>query len=142
VALHCLDLDHFKAVNDRYGHVVGDRVLIAVAERIAACLRQSDTLARLGGDEFAIIQGDLREPGAAPQMAERVLAAFGDAITLDARRISTALSIGTSLYPSHATTPAALQSFADSALYRAKSNGRSCYCLWTPDGLAAEVPAG
>jgi diguanylate cyclase (GGDEF)-like protein len=144
VALHCLDVDHFKAVNDCYGHVVGDRLLIAVAERIATCLRQSDTLARLGGDEFAIIQGGLREPGAALQLAERVLAAFGEAISLDALRISTALSIGVSLYPTHATTPAALQSFADDALYRAKSNGRSCFCLWTPDGMvgASQVPAG
>jgi len=140
VALHCLDVDHFKAVNDCYGHVVGDRLLIAVAQRIAACLRQSDTLARLGGDEFAIIQGGLREPGAAPQLAERVLAAFGEAISLDALRISTALSIGISLYPTHATTPAALQSFADDALYRAKSKGRSCHCLWTPDGIVGASP--
>lgn len=144
VALHCLDVDHFKAVNDRHGHVVGDRLLIAVAQRIAGCLRQSDTLARLGGDEFAIIQGGLREPGAALQLAERVLAAFDEAISLDALRISTAVSIGISLYPTHATTPAALQSFADDALYRAKSNGRSCHCLWTPDGMAGsrQVPAG
>jgi diguanylate cyclase (GGDEF)-like protein len=134
VALHCLDVDHFKAVNDRYGHVVGDRLLIAMAERIAACLRQSDTLARLGGDEFAIIQSGLDEPGAAERLAERVLAAFGEAIALDALRIATAVSIGISLYPAHAMAPAALQSFADDALYRAKSNGRSCFCLWTPEG--------
>jgi len=144
VALHCLDVDHFKTVNDRYGHVVGDRLLIAVAERIAACLRQSDTLARLGGDEFAIIQGDVREPGAALQLAERVLDAFGGAVTLDALRVPTALSIGISLYPTHATTPAALHSFADDALYRAKSSGRACYCLWTPDEIvdSIQVPAG
>jgi diguanylate cyclase (GGDEF)-like protein len=139
VALHCLDVDHFKTVNDRYGHVVGDRLLIAVAERIAACLRQSDTLARLGGDEFAIIQGDVREPGAALQLAERVLAAFDGAITLDALRVPTALSIGIALYPTHAMTPAALQSFADDALYRAKGNGRACYCLWTPDGMVGTL---
>ena len=76
------------------------------------------------------------EPGAAERLAERVLAAFGEAITLDALRISTAVSIGISLYPAHAMAPAALQSFADDALYRAKSNGRSCFCLWTPDGTA------
>jgi diguanylate cyclase (GGDEF)-like protein len=144
VALHCLDVDRFKAVNDRYGHVVGDRLLIAVAERIAGCLRQSDTLARLGGDEFAIIQGDLSEPGAALHLAERVQGAFAEPIVLGALRIPTGLSIGISLYPAHARTPAALQSIADDALYRAKRQGRACCYLW---GQSEEVgprrlPAG
>jgi diguanylate cyclase (GGDEF)-like protein len=136
VALHCLDVDHFKAVNDRYGHVVGDRLLIAVAERVEACLRRSDTLARLGGDEFAIIQCGLTEPDAALQLADRVLAAFGEAITLNAQRIPTGVSIGISLYPADASTPAALQSVADDALYRAKARGRACFCLWSSSELA------
>jgi diguanylate cyclase (GGDEF)-like protein len=144
VALHCLDVDHFKTVNDRYGHVVGDRLLIAVAERIGACLRKSDTLARLGGDEFAIIQGGLSHPGAALQLAERVLAALGEPIVLDALRIPTGLSIGISLYPVHARTPAALQSIADDALYRAKGRGRARFYLWSPSEVAASrrLPAG
>jgi len=136
VALHCLDVDHFKTVNDRYGHVVGDRLLIAVAERVAACLRKSDTLARLGGDEFAIIQSGLSQPGAALQLAERVLDALGETIVLDGVRIPTALSIGISLYPSHARTPEALLSIADDALYRAKRQGRACFCLWSPSEVA------
>jgi diguanylate cyclase (GGDEF)-like protein len=144
VALHCLDVDRFKAVNDRYGHVVGDRLLIAVAERIGTCLRKSDTLARLGGDEFAIIQGGLSHPGAALQLAERMLAALGEAIVLDTLRIPTGLSIGISLYPAHARTPAALQSIADDALYRAKGRGRACFYLWSPSEVAGSrrLPAG
>ena len=141
VALHCLDVDHFKRVNDRYGHAVGDRLLIAVAERIAACLRDSDTLARLGGDEFAIVQCGLRQPDAAPQLAERILAALGRPIALDVLRIPTALSIGISLYPADAKTPAALQSLADTALYHAKRQGRGCFRLWTPPGLASPSEA-
>jgi diguanylate cyclase (GGDEF)-like protein len=144
VALHCLDVDRFKAVNDRYGHVVGDRLLIAVAERIAACLRQSDTLARLGGDEFAIIQGDLSQPGAALHLAERVQGALGEPIVLGALRIPTGLSIGISLYPTHARTPAVLQSIADDALYRAKGQGRACCYLWgqSEEAGSRRLPAG
>ena len=141
VALHFLDVDHFKLVNDRYGHVVGDRLLIAVAQRIGACLRASDTLARLGGDEFAIVQCGLRQPEAARQLAERILAALDASIVLDVRRIPTALSIGISLYPDHAGTPAALQSLADTALYRAKQQGRGRLCLWTASALASPVEA-
>jgi diguanylate cyclase (GGDEF)-like protein len=144
VALHCLDVDHFKAVNDRYGHGVGDRLLIALAQRVQACLRQSDTLARLGGDEFAIIQSDLSRPGAALQLAERVLETLGDTITLDGLCVPIGLSIGISLYPAHARTPAALLSVADDALYRAKSSGRGCFCLWTPERVTgpSQVRAG
>lgn len=144
VALHCLDLDHFKTVNDRYGHGVGDRLLIALAQRVQACLRQSDTLARLGGDEFAIVQCGFSKPGAALQLAERVLETLGETIVLDALRVPIGLSIGISLYPAHARTPAALLSVADNALYRAKSSGRACFCLWAPDRVsgASPVPAG
>jgi diguanylate cyclase (GGDEF)-like protein len=141
VALHLLDVDHFKAVNDRYGHAVGDRLLIAVAERISVCLRESDTLARLGGDEFAIIQCGLSQPGGARLLAERILDALCETIVLDALSIRTRLSIGISLYPAHATTPEALQSFADKALYRAKDQGRARYCLWNPSGPANPTPA-
>jgi diguanylate cyclase (GGDEF)-like protein len=141
VGLHFLDVDHFKLVNDRYGHVVGDRLLIAVAERIAACLRDSDTLARLGGDEFAIVQCGLHQPEGAPQLAERILAALRNPIVLDVLRVPTALSIGISLYPAHANTPAALQSLADTALYHAKRQGRGCLCLWTPPGRPSRSEA-
>lgn len=131
VALHLLDIDRFKGVNDRHGHAVGDRVLVGVAERIRGCLRQSDTLARLSGDEFAIVQCGLGQPGAAPLLAERVLAALSEPIVHDAILIPTGVSIGIGLYPLDAATPETLQSLADKALYRAKRAGRARFRLWT-----------
>lgn len=113
-----------------------------MAERIGACLRKTDTLTRLGGDEFAIVQCGLSQPGAALQLAERILAALSDVVVLDSLRISTGLSIGISLYPTHASTPAALLSVADKALYHAKEQGRACFCVWTPPGPASPMHAG
>ena len=97
VALHCLDVDHFETVSDRYGHGVGDRLMVALAKRVEACLRQSNTLARLGGDEFAIIQCGIVRPAAALQMADRVPGMLGETIVIDALRIPSGLSIGINL---------------------------------------------
>ena len=131
VAIHCVDVDHFKSVNDRYGHVTGDRVLVAVAQRMQGCLRQSDTLARLGGDEFAIVQSNLAADGAA-HLAERMLAAFEAPLLADGHELSVTVSIGIALYPAHAATAEALHRAADAALYSAKANGRNCYRIWQP----------
>ena len=78
VALHYFDLDDFKAVNDSFGHLTGDRLLVAVAQRLRTCVRDSDTLARLGGDEFAIVQSGVTDRGGATLLAERMLAALTD----------------------------------------------------------------
>jgi diguanylate cyclase (GGDEF)-like protein len=139
VALHCLDLDHFKAINDRYGHVAGDRLLIAVAKRIEGCLRQSDTLARLGGDEFALIQSDLSDASGAIRLAERALAACAAPFPLGDCTVEVSVSIGISLYPATAKSAELLRCAADMALYRAKQEGRSRYRLDT--AVAAATPA-
>ena len=131
VAIHCVDIDRFKAVNDRYGHVTGDKVLVAVADRMQACLRQSDTLARLGGDEFAIVQAGLASSGAG-QLAERLLAAFQAPLLADGHELEITVSIGIALYPAHATSAEALHRAADTALYRAKAAGRGRYHEWQP----------
>jgi diguanylate cyclase (GGDEF)-like protein len=131
VAMHCVDVDHFKAVNDRYGHVTGDKVLIAVAKRMQACLRQSDTLARLGGDEFAIVQAGPTDSGAA-HLADRLLAAFQVPLHADGHELKITVSIGIALYPAHATTAEALHRAADTALYCAKAAGRNRYHVWEP----------
>jgi diguanylate cyclase (GGDEF)-like protein len=131
VAMHCVDVDHFKAVNDRYGHVTGDKVLIAVAKRMQACLRQSDTLARLGGDEFAIVQTGPTDSGAT-HLADRLLAAFQMPLHADGQDLTITVSIGIALYPAHATTAEALHRAADTALYCAKAAGRNRYHLWQP----------
>ncbi len=137
VALHCLDLDYFKAINDRYGHVAGDRLLVAVAKRIEACLRQSDTLARLGGDEFALIQSDLGDASGAIRLAERTLAACAAPFPLGDCTVEVSLSIGISLYPAAARTGELLRCAADMALYRAKQEGRARYRLGTAADAAA-----
>jgi diguanylate cyclase (GGDEF)-like protein len=131
VAMHCIDVDHFKAVNDRYGHVTGDRVLVAVAQRMQACLRQSDSLARLGGDEFAIVQSGLSADGAT-QLAERLMRAFEAPLLADGHELRITISIGIVLYPAHATTAEALHRAADAALYGAKAGGRNRYRVWQP----------
>ncbi len=131
VAIHCVDIDRFKAVNDRYGHVTGDKVLVAVADRMQACLRQSDTLARLGGDEFAIVQAGLASSGAG-QLAERLLAAFQAPLLADGHQLEITVSIGIALYPAHATSAEALHRAADTALYCAKAAGRGRYHEWQP----------
>jgi diguanylate cyclase (GGDEF)-like protein len=131
VAMHCVDIDYFKSVNDRYGHVTGDRVLVAVAKRMQACLRQSDTLARLGGDEFAIVQTGLTDSGAA-HLAERLLATFQVPLVADGHELKVTVSVGIALYPAHATTAEALHRAADTALYCAKAAGRNRCHLWQP----------
>ena len=132
VAIHCVDVDRFKLVNDRYGHVTGDKVLVAVAERMQACVRQSDTVARLGGDEFAIVQVGVAD-GGAMQLAERLLAAFREPLLADGHKLMVTVSIGIALYPAHATTADALHRAADTALYRAKETGRDRCHEWQPD---------
>jgi diguanylate cyclase (GGDEF)-like protein len=131
VAMHCVDVDRFKAVNDRYGHVTGDKVLIAVAKRMQSCLRESDTLARLGGDEFAIVQTGPTDSGAA-HLADRLLAAFQVPLNADGRELKITVSVGIALYPAHAATAEALHRAADTALYCAKAAGRNRYHVWQP----------
>jgi diguanylate cyclase (GGDEF)-like protein len=139
VAMHCVDVDHFKTINDRFGHVTGDHVLVAVARRMQDCLRESDTLARLGGDEFAIVQTALSGPGAV-HLAERLLAAFRVPLSVDGCELRATVSIGIALYPAHATAAAALHRAADTALYRAKGTGRDRFHVWEPGDDRAGLP--
>lgn len=130
VALHYLDLDLFKRVNDTLGHTAGDQLLIAVAERLQSCLRETDTLARIGGDEFAIVQTGVGDPTGAIRLSERLIAALRPPIELEARAIRVSVSIGVSLYPRHGRTAQELYAAADLALYRAKASGRAAFCLY------------
>jgi diguanylate cyclase (GGDEF)-like protein len=139
VAIHCVDVDRFKAVNDRYGHVTGDKLLVAVADRMQGCVRQSDTLARLGGDEFAIVQAGVTDGGAG-QLAERLLAAFQEPLLADGHELNITVSIGIALYPAHAATAEALHRAADTALYRAKADGRDRYHEWQPEDDRPGLP--
>jgi diguanylate cyclase (GGDEF)-like protein len=127
IALLCLDLDRFKAVNDLHGHPAGDAVLIEIARRIRACLSEQEFLARLGGDEFAIVQQRDGQPGAAATLAARIIESLGTAIHVGDLAIHLGSSIGIALFPSNAVDADDLHKKADLALYRAKAEGRGAY---------------
>ena len=139
VALHYFDLDEFKAVNDGFGHLTGDRVLVAVAQRLNACVRHSDTLARLGGDEFAVVQSSVSGRAGAMLLAERMLAALETPLAIDGHKLPVSASIGIGLFPDHGASPAALHQAADQALYQAKAAGPANFRVWE-SSQAAAVP--
>jgi diguanylate cyclase (GGDEF)-like protein/PAS domain S-box-containing protein len=126
LAVLCLDLDRFKEVNDLFGHAAGDTVLQTVASRVTAVLDEGQVMARLGGDEFAILMPRIADPAAASRLAETVLAALrAPSDTPETNSIST--SIGIAICPDDAMDRETLLSHADTALYRAKTDGRNTY---------------
>lgn len=129
-AIHCLDVDGFKPVNDRYGHKAGDDVLIGIARRLTAAVRENDTVARLGGDEFAVIQTGIHTRQDAAVLAGRLVRTFTDAFQADGRTVSVGVSIGVALAPQDGTTIDELLSCADAALYRSKAAGRGRFTFY------------
>ena len=123
-ALHLLDLDRFKGVNDALGHQVGDRLLEAVATRLSSCVREADTVARLGGDEFAILQTDVRGVEDAAELAGRITEVMARPFIFDSQEIGTTASIGVTLHPTDGGDIDELLKNADLAMYRAKAEGR------------------
>jgi diguanylate cyclase len=137
LAVLCLDLDRFKEINDLFGHAAGDTVLQAVASRVTGLLDERQMMARLGGDEFAILMAGAASPAAASRLAEAILEALRPASdTPETNSIST--SIGIALYPDDATDRETLLSHADTALYRAKTEGRNTYRFFEAT-MGAEV---
>jgi diguanylate cyclase (GGDEF)-like protein len=124
-ALMLLDLNRFKAINDRYGHQVGDRVLECIGQRMKAVVNDHHFAARLGGDEFAIFCPDTSEPEVARGRANAVIAAVEKPIVLDGVSHSVGVSVGIAFYPRNASTRTDLMRSADDALYRAKTSGGS-----------------
>jgi diguanylate cyclase (GGDEF)-like protein len=129
----CLDLDHFKSVNDTLGHPVGDQLLKAVADRLRRCTREPDTIARLGGDEFAIIMTSMTQPTDAAALCRRVREAISKPYDLDGHQIVVDISIGISFAPFDASEPDQLLKNADMALYGAKADGRGVYRFFEPE---------
>lgn len=129
IALHLIDLDGFKAINDQHGHRVGDALLLAFAERLKPAIRSTDTLARIGGDEFAFLQPDLQCPEGARLAAERLLARLADPLRVNETELTLRASIGTATYPLHGRNFEALVERADRALYRAKQRGGQCVVI-------------
>ncbi len=124
LAIHCLDLDRFKAVNDAYGHLTGDLLLCAVTARLLTMVRREDTAARLGGDEFVIVQIGVRHPDEALLLARRIVRVLGAPYEIEGRSIQIGVSIGVALAPRDGLTLEQLVTRADAALYRMKRGGR------------------
>jgi diguanylate cyclase (GGDEF)-like protein len=129
----CLDLDRFKAVNDTFGHPVGDSLLKAVSERLLACVREIDTVSRLGGDEFVILLVGLDTPDCAGETAQRIMQALAEPFDLNGQRMFVGASVGIAIAPDDATSPVGLLRSADTALYRAKLDDRGSYRYFEPE---------
>jgi diguanylate cyclase (GGDEF)-like protein len=130
LALHCLDLDQFKAVNDTLGHPIGDGLLQAVAQRLRQELREMDTVARLGGDEFAIVQTGIESPIDATVLADRLIEMMEVPFEIEGQQIVIGTSVGIAFAPQDGLDADALLKNADLALYRAKFDGRGVYRLF------------
>ncbi len=143
VALMYMDVDHFKQVNDSFGHAAGDEVLRVFGQRLSACVRSGDLVARLGGDEFVVLIEDLAAPDTAEGIARKLIAAMGEDIAAEGAtlRVTTSIGIAYSLHPAVSKTLAAA---ADMALYAAKKAGRNTWQLLVTDdpvGPDAQSPA-
>ncbi|HYU27260.1 MAG TPA: diguanylate cyclase, partial [Thermoanaerobaculia bacterium] len=133
LAVMFVDLDHFKSINDTFGHTAGDELLLEMSRRLRACVRDDDTVARLGGDEFTIILSELRHPEDAANVAEKILESIALPLTIADTPIEVSASIGIALYPVDGQDAETLLRNADSAMYRAKEAGRNTYQLCTDE---------
>jgi len=126
-AILFLDLDRFKIVNDSLGHLVGDQLLVETARRFGSCLKAGDTLARLGGDEFVILLEEVNETEEATAIAERLLRELRRPFVIEQHEVYTSASIGIVIDAEHRRTSQELLRDADTAMYRAKQEGKACY---------------
>ena len=136
LALFFIDLDHFKQINDSLGHQIGDRVLVAVTERLKAKIRKEDTLARLGGDEFTIIMEDLKEMQNVSLLAHKILKVLTQPIHIEGHTLYISCSIGISLYPQDDSNAQNLIKYADAAMYKAKEEGRNNFQFYSSEMTA------
>jgi diguanylate cyclase (GGDEF)-like protein/PAS domain S-box-containing protein len=131
-AVMLLDLDRFKGINDAFGLPCGDMLLTSVAERLHACLRETDAIGRLGGDEFAILQTGVKSTDEPRNLARRLIDSFGQPFVLGGEEFHTSASIGITLFPADGQAADRLLKNAELAMYRAKSNGRNGSCFYAP----------
>ena len=127
-----IDLDRFKAVNDTYGHDIGDKLLKQVAQRLRECVRSADTVGRLSGDEFAIAMSILAKADDASLVAQKVVSALAHPFDLDGHQTYITASLGIALYPSDGEDAEVLLRNADTAMFRAKEQGRNAYQFYLP----------
>lgn len=131
LAVLFLDLDRFKQVNDMMGHAKGDILLKDVSEKIAECIRETDTVARLGGDEFTVLLPCVRHAQDAAKVAHKIIEMLDQSWRIDNQEFHITASLGIALYPNDGQDPEALLKHADTAMYRAKDKGKNNYQLYT-----------
>jgi len=132
VAVHHLDLDQFKAVNDTFGHPAGDKLLKLVADRLRGLVRASDTIARMGGDEFVIVQAPIKDPAEATSLAQNIIQSISEPFEIDGHQAVIGASVGIAVGPGDGLRPDRLLRNADLALYRAKGDGRGVFRFFQP----------
>ena len=131
-ALIMLDLDHFKYINDNFGHAAGDEVLKEVSAKLTGILRQTDTVCRMGGDEFAILIPEINAKEMVDEVAHRILVAIGKPITTHGIEEKISASLGIAIYPEDGETLEILIKRADTAMYEVKKIGRNNYLYYQP----------
>jgi diguanylate cyclase (GGDEF)-like protein len=136
VAVLLLDLDGFKQINDSFGHEAGDQVLIAVSQRLRACLRPADTVARLGGDEFTILLEDIAALDEATRVAKRIADSLRTSFMVEGNETTVSTSIGIALNEPRDLDPSDILRNADRAMYEAKSRGNGRYAVYGKDSPA------
>lgn len=133
LAVICIDVDRFKIINDTLGHDIGDRVLLALARLLKACLGKGDTVARLGGDEFAVLAEHLNSPSDVMIKLNKILETLAQPLRIDDHDLYITISIGIALAPEDGADANTLLKNADAALYRAKEQGRHTYQFYSAD---------
>ena len=136
LAVLFLDLDHFKQINDSFGHAAGDSVLVSVSKTLSATLREIDTIARLGGDEFTILLTDCKNVDDIDDIALKLSRAIQQPLNINNNELFVTTSIGISVYPNDGTSGEILLRNADAAMYRAKEKGRNAFEFYTEDMTA------
>jgi diguanylate cyclase (GGDEF)-like protein/PAS domain S-box-containing protein len=130
LAVMFLDLDHFKMVNDTLGHLIGDELLQAVAQRLRNCIREGDTLARIGGDEFLLLLPDIHGRENSEGIAQKIVASFKTPFHIEEHELYVSISIGIAIFPDDGEMIDTLIKHADIAMYHAKDRGRNDYCFF------------
>ena len=133
VAVALVDLDHFKLINDTFGHNCGDQLLQTMAHRMLACVRESDTVVRLGGDEFVLLLSGIGRGEAMSQVTQRVLQAIARPSQIEGRELSVSCSVGVSIFPRDGRDVQTLLKNADTAMYKAKEFGRNNFQFYSPE---------
>jgi diguanylate cyclase len=139
VAVYLLDLDGFKQVNDRHGHEAGDRLLVAVAERLRGSLRASDVVARLGGDEFVVVATGLHSDGLAQDLGLQLVEAFVDAMEVQGQAVRLSATIGYAVAPHDGVDATSLLALADAAMYAGKQEGKNVARRARPAGVSRQA---